>query len=175
MHTPPLPGSRVSTSSGTLRGWPQSARADEWLKITGAVLTSRASCIVVSATCDRSTSMPIRFISAITSRPKSFRPPSRGTSVALSAQATFWLWVRVRYRTPSRASMRRTASESQMLWPPSAPISPAMRPARKAASTWSAVRAGASRPECSRVISWTRSICWRVRTTAAAGGRSPGT
>ncbi|BEL12081.1 hypothetical protein Q0Z83_102720 [Actinoplanes sichuanensis] len=91
MHTPPLPRSRVSTSSGTLRGCPQSARADEWLKITGRVVTARASCMVVSATCDRSTSMPIRFISVITVRPKSLSPPSRGVSVALSAHETFWL------------------------------------------------------------------------------------
>ena len=37
MQTPPLPASRASTSSGTLRGWSHSARAEEWQKITGAV------------------------------------------------------------------------------------------------------------------------------------------
>ena len=34
---PPLAGSRSSTSSGMLRGWSQTARAEEWEKITGAL------------------------------------------------------------------------------------------------------------------------------------------
>jgi hypothetical protein len=46
MQTPPLSASRASTSSGTLRGLSQSARAEEWLKITGAAATSSASRIV---------------------------------------------------------------------------------------------------------------------------------
>lgn len=43
-----------------------SARADEWLKKTGARLTSSASRIVATDTWDRSTSMPRRFISLTT-------------------------------------------------------------------------------------------------------------
>ena len=86
MHTPPLTGSRRSTSSGTLRGLSQTARALEWEKITGAADASRAACMVPAETCDRSTSMPSRFISATTERPKSDRPPVSTTSVAESAQ-----------------------------------------------------------------------------------------
>ena len=47
-----------STSSGTLRVTSQSARADEWEKITGASLTSIAWRIVSSETWLRSTSTP---------------------------------------------------------------------------------------------------------------------
>src|SRR5947207_12956146 len=54
MQTPPLLASRDSTSSGTLRGESQSARAEEWLKITGAAATSSTSRIVSGDTCDRS-------------------------------------------------------------------------------------------------------------------------
>ncbi len=36
MQTPPLPASRASTSSGTLRGWSHTARAEECEKSTGA-------------------------------------------------------------------------------------------------------------------------------------------
>ena len=36
MQMPPLPASRASTSSGTLRGWSDTARAEECEKITGA-------------------------------------------------------------------------------------------------------------------------------------------
>ena len=96
MQTPPLSRSRSSTSSGTLRGWSHTARHEEWQKITGASLTSSASCMVVAATCERSTSMPSRFISRTTSRPKSVSPPCSGSSVAESAQPVFSLWVRVR-------------------------------------------------------------------------------
>lgn len=95
MATPPLAGSRSSTSSGTLRGWSQTAREDEWEKTTGASLVSRASRIVVAATCERSTSMPRRFISRTTSRPNADSPPTAGSSVAESAHGTLSLWVSV--------------------------------------------------------------------------------
>ncbi len=75
MTTPPFSGRRRSTSSGTLRGWSVTARADEWEKITGASVTSRTSCIVSGDVWDRSTSMPRRFISRITSRPNRVSPP----------------------------------------------------------------------------------------------------
>lgn len=78
-----------------LRGWSHTARAEEWEKITGATEVSSASRMVVAATCDRSTSMPSRFISRTTSRPKADRPPTTGTSVAESAQAMLSLWVSV--------------------------------------------------------------------------------
>jgi hypothetical protein len=78
-----------------LRGWSHTAREEEWEKITGAELVSSASRMVVAATCERSTSMPSRFISRTTSRPKADRPPTVGTSVAESAHAMLSLWVRV--------------------------------------------------------------------------------
>ena len=72
--TPPLAGMRLRISSGTLRATSQRARADEWLKMTGAWLASRASRIVSAEVCDRSTSIPSRFISATTRRPNEERP-----------------------------------------------------------------------------------------------------
>ena len=91
--TPPFCGSRRRTSSGTLRGWASSARAEEWEKTTGAAAASSASCIVSAETCERSTSMPRRFISRTTSSPKGESPPCFGASVAESAQAVFLEWV----------------------------------------------------------------------------------
>ncbi len=96
MHSPPLPGSRASTSSGTLRGWSHSARALEWENMTGAAATSSASRIVPGDTWDRSTSMPSRCISPTTARPNPVSPPARGSSVAESAHGTLLLWVSVR-------------------------------------------------------------------------------
>jgi len=95
-HTPPLAASRASTSSGTLRGWSHRARVEEWEKITGAVEVSSASCIVPGETWLRSTSIPRRFISRTTSRPKSLNPPCTGSSVAESAHGTLRVWVSVR-------------------------------------------------------------------------------
>ena len=144
MHTPPLPGSRASTSSGTLRGWSHSTRADECEKITGASAAVSASRMVDAATWDRSTSMPSRCISPVTARPNPVRPPAAGSSVAESAHGTFRLWVRVMYRTPSAYSARSTPSEQSIECPPSAPSSEAIRPAAIAPATSAAVLAGAS-------------------------------
>ena len=96
MHTPPLSARRASTSSGTLRGWSHSARAEECEKITGAWVVSRAARMVSADTWERSTSMPRRFISSTTSRPNADKPPTTGVSVAESAHGTLSLWVRVR-------------------------------------------------------------------------------
>jgi hypothetical protein len=93
--TPPFAFTAVSTSSGTLRGWSQIARADECEKITGASDTRSASCIVAGETCERSTSMPSRFISWTTSSPKRVRPEWRASSVAESAQSSVCEWVSV--------------------------------------------------------------------------------
>jgi hypothetical protein len=95
MHTPPLSRSLTRTSSATLRRCPVTARADEWLKITGAVATSSAACMVVAATWDRSTRTPMRCISATMARPSSSSPPTPGTSAAESAHDVLWLWVSV--------------------------------------------------------------------------------
>lgn len=78
-----------------LRGWSQTAREEECENITGASEVASASRMVVAATCERSTSMPVRFISRTTSWPNGERPPTPGSSVAESAQAMLSLWVSV--------------------------------------------------------------------------------
>ena len=93
--TPPFLPMRASTSSGTLRTWSLTARALECEKITGASLTSRASCIAFGETCAMSTSMPSRFISRTTSLPNGVRPLCTGLSVAESAQSVFLVCVSV--------------------------------------------------------------------------------
>ena len=113
--------------------------------MTGAWATSRASRMVELATCDRSTSMPSRCISATTSRPKSVSPPACGWSVAESAQPTLLLWVRVMYRTPSAYRERSTPSEELIEWPPSAPSREATLPVGAMRSTSAAVSASSSR------------------------------
>ncbi len=95
MITPSFAARRPSTSSGALRTWSHKARHEECEKITGAAEAAIASRMVLGATWEMSTSIPIRFISATTSRPKSVRPPTAGSSVAASAHGTFWLWVSV--------------------------------------------------------------------------------
>ncbi len=95
MQTPPLPGSAASTSSGTSRGWSVTARHDKCVNTTGAEDVASASRIVVAATWERSTSMPIRFISRTTSRPNGASPPCSASSVAESAHSVFRLCVRV--------------------------------------------------------------------------------
>src|SRR6478672_7420637 len=59
MQTPPLPASRASTSSGTLRGWSQTALAEECENTTGTLETSSACLITSALTWLRSTSIPI--------------------------------------------------------------------------------------------------------------------
>ena len=59
------------------------AKALEWLKMTGALETRRASSIVSGETCARSTSIPSRFISRTTCRPNSVSPfPSAKAQVS---------------------------------------------------------------------------------------------
>lgn len=53
-------------SSWTFLWWWHNAQADEWLKMTGDLVTSKASLIVFFETWERSTSMPNRFISNTT-------------------------------------------------------------------------------------------------------------
>ena len=62
--------------------------------------TSRAALIVAGETCERSTSIPSRFISRTTSRPNWVSPPCRAQSSAASAQSRVTLWVSVMYRAP---------------------------------------------------------------------------
>ncbi len=79
-----------------MRGLSVTARAELWLKIAGASATASASRIVSAETWERSTIIPMRFISRTTSRPKAVSPPATGRSVAESAHGVFALWVRVR-------------------------------------------------------------------------------
>ncbi len=53
----------------------ESARQEECDAKTGAFETSSTSRIVSSETCETSTSIPSRFISSTTSRPRSVSPP----------------------------------------------------------------------------------------------------
>ena len=101
MTTPPFSGSRRNTSSGTLRGWSVTALADECEKMTGASVTSSASCMLPGDTCEMSTSMPSQFISRTTSRPNGESPPSSGSAQQESAHGRLALCVSVMYRTPS--------------------------------------------------------------------------
>ena len=171
MQTPPLPASRASTSSGTLRGWSQTARALEWEKITGASAASSASRMVAGDTWDRSTSMPSRCISRTTSRPNSVSPPACGSSVAESAQRTLALWVSVMYRTPSAYSMRSTPSEHAMAVPAFG-ADQRRHPARRRRSAPRRRRsARAPGPAGSgAIIRRTRSICSSTVVTAASPG-----
>ena len=93
--TPPLPGSRRSTSSGTLRGWGVTPPAELCEKITGARLAAIAWRMTSGETWLRSTSMPRRFISPTTATPNGDRPLCFASSVALSAHSVVWLWVSV--------------------------------------------------------------------------------
>src|SRR5437773_1475927 len=74
-HAPRAAAARI-WSSVRLRALSQTARAFEWLKITGAAEASIASMLVRYPTWDRSTATPSRFISAMTRTPKSLRPAS---------------------------------------------------------------------------------------------------
>ena len=87
-------------ASGKFRVTSVSARQDEWEEISGATETSRACAMTSGEVWARSTSMPSRFISRTTSRPKSVSPPWRRTSLQESAQSRVTLWVSVMYRTP---------------------------------------------------------------------------
>ena len=65
-------------------------------------------------------------------------------SVAESAHGTFLLCVSVMYLAPSSYIIRSVPSDDAIEWPPSMPISDAIRPAPIARSTSSAVRASSN-------------------------------
>ena len=100
MMTPPFFGRRRRMASGKFRVTSVSARQDEWDEIRGASETSSAWAMTSGDVWARSTSMPRRFISRTTSRPKSVSPPCWRTSLQESAQSSVTLWVSVMYRTP---------------------------------------------------------------------------
>ena len=92
---PPLAGTSFKIESGTSRAWSVRARADEWEKMMGAREVWSASDMVTSFTCDRSTSMPSRFISSTTCLPNA-ESPRRAVSVDATAQSRLRQWVSVR-------------------------------------------------------------------------------
>ena len=96
MQTPPLSGSRASTSSGTLRGWSQTARADEWLKMTGAVADVERVAHGGGGDVGEvdQHAEPVHLGDHLAA--EGGQPAVRGSSVAESAQSVFSLWVRVR-------------------------------------------------------------------------------
>src|SRR5262252_100493 len=105
--TPPFLAKARIMSSVMLRPAFEIARHEEWDAKTGAVLTSRASQNVLSATCEISTIMPRRFISRTTSLPKSVRPLWCAILVSLispeeSAHSLVLDQVNVMYLTPRR-------------------------------------------------------------------------
>ena len=61
----------------------------QWVYATGFAECATASALVLGPTCERSTSTPQRFISSITSRPKSDSPPSRDSQHPLPTR--FWV------------------------------------------------------------------------------------
>lgn len=61
------------TSSGTFLWWLHILYAELWLNITGASVTFRAAIMVALATWDKSTSIPNRFISLITTWSRKIR------------------------------------------------------------------------------------------------------
>ena len=92
------------------------------------------------ASARRATGRPSRRAGCTRAPPRArtaARPPTPGSSVALSAHGVFRKWVRVRYRTPSACSIRSVPSEQSMLCPPSAPSSDgdaALAPVRSTSS-----------------------------------------
>src|SRR5437762_522708 len=84
---PPFARTSLRIESGTSRAWPVSARAEECENMTGARVVCRASDMVASLTCDRSTRIPSRFISCTTSRPNA-ESPRRAVSVEAGPRET---------------------------------------------------------------------------------------
>ena len=80
--------------------WANTPFAPACDQMTGASATSSASFIVSGDVCERSTSMPSRFISRTTSLPNAVRPPCVCVPEWESAQSRSPLCVSVMYRTP---------------------------------------------------------------------------
>ena len=75
MTTPPALAMATICSSVKLRGLSVSARHDECDANGGALPTASTSRSVSGETCETSTAMPSRFISATTSLPNAVSPP----------------------------------------------------------------------------------------------------
>ena len=72
---------------------------------------------------------PSRFSSPITARPKAFKPPLRGASVAELTQSSVSLWQSVMSRTPAACQMRKGESAFSSSTPPSTAMNEAILPA----------------------------------------------
>ena len=73
-NTPPLAASFFISQSGMFRGISLTARIPWCVAITGTLLASIAAEIASSEACDTLITIPSRFISRITARPRSFNP-----------------------------------------------------------------------------------------------------
>ena len=85
MHTPPLRGSSREDVVGHVAGMVAERARAGVAEDDGALVAASAARIVAGATCERSTSMPSRFISCTTWTPNAVSPPCRASSVAESA------------------------------------------------------------------------------------------
>ena len=135
---------------------------EECENITGAFVTRSASFIVSAETCERSISMPRRFISRMISSPNSVRPPCFSSSVAASAQPSVSECVSVIYPAPSLCRRRRFSIESSMQCPPSTPINDAILPLFWIRSMSDTVRAISKVSGYRFTIARTSSICSTV-------------
>ena len=83
----------ASCSSSRLRETSFNARAEEWEAITGACESSIISMIASLEGWETSITIPQRFISATTSRPRSLRPPwSQTSSRSPVLESDSWEW-----------------------------------------------------------------------------------
>ena len=107
MTIPPLPGTRSSTSSGTLRGWSHSAHALECENTTGARLMSSTWSHHGGDDMGEVDhhAEPVQLQHH--ARPNGVSPPWRGASVALSTQSSVSLWQSVISRAPAARQTRR--------------------------------------------------------------------
>ncbi len=94
--TPPFACTACSTSSGTLRGWSQSARAEECEKITGASETRSASSMVAGRDVREvdQHAEPVHLAHHLLAEAREARRGA-ASSVAESAQSSVCEWVRV--------------------------------------------------------------------------------
>ena len=178
MHTPPLAAQRrqhvVGHVARAVADRPGGGVAEDRRHL-GRPRARRASCR--GTTWERSTSMPIRFISRTTSTPErsTDRPaparrwPSRPTGRCCCGSASG-------SARRARAASAASPSEESIEWPPSAPSSEAIRPCLPgAASTSSAVRAKASSPAYLATSWWPASTCSSVALTASSPAQRAGT
>ena len=176
MHTPPLPASDASTSSGTLRGWSQTARAELWLKITGAVVTVERVAHHVGGDVREvdEHAEPVHLadhVAAEVGEPAEHRLVGRGVGPRARSRCGSASCSARRGRASSAACRARSRSSGRP------PCRSARRsgPPRSAASTSSAVRHRARSSGNASTRRCTKSICSRVAVTASSPVSEQGT